>query len=90
MTSLTSFLLLLFTAAAQAISSSGSRLLVVLEDVAEKAQYSKFLGDLEGAHTFPLATVLATCYTDRRYTNLTVISQVGDSRSHTRPPRANL
>ncbi|KAK8075027.1 dolichyl-diphosphooligosaccharide-protein glycosyltransferase 48kD subunit [Apiospora hydei] len=48
MTSLTSFLLLLFTAVAQAISSSGSRLLVVLEDVAEKAQYSKFLGDLEG------------------------------------------
>ncbi|CAJ2504014.1 Uu.00g114080.m01.CDS01 [Anthostomella pinea] len=45
---LVSFLVLVFAAVAQAISSSGSRLLVILEDVAEKAGYSKFLADLEG------------------------------------------
>ncbi|ORY55298.1 Dolichyl-diphosphooligosaccharide--protein glycosyltransferase subunit WBP1 [Pseudomassariella vexata] len=43
-----SLLALLLAAVAQAISTSGERLLVVLEDVAEKAGYSKFLGDLEG------------------------------------------
>ncbi|KAI1343586.1 Dolichyl-diphosphooligosaccharide--protein glycosyltransferase subunit WBP1 [Xylariaceae sp. FL0016] len=48
MKSLVSFLVLLFVAVAQAISSSGNRLLVILEDVAEKTGYSKFLGDLEG------------------------------------------
>ncbi|KAI0013821.1 Dolichyl-diphosphooligosaccharide-protein glycosyltransferase 48kDa subunit [Xylariaceae sp. FL0662B] len=48
MKSLVSFIVLLLVAAVQAISSSGNRLLVVLEDVAEKAGYSKFLGDLGG------------------------------------------
>ncbi|KAI0439061.1 Dolichyl-diphosphooligosaccharide--protein glycosyltransferase subunit WBP1 [Xylaria telfairii] len=49
MRSLVSFLVLLLVAAVQAISSSGAnRLLVILEDVAEKDGYSKFLGDLEG------------------------------------------
>ncbi|KAI1803734.1 Dolichyl-diphosphooligosaccharide-protein glycosyltransferase 48kDa subunit [Daldinia bambusicola] len=48
MKSFLSFVLLLFVALVQAISSSGNRLLVVLEDVAEKEGYSKFLGDLEG------------------------------------------
>ncbi|KAI1738207.1 Dolichyl-diphosphooligosaccharide--protein glycosyltransferase subunit WBP1 [Xylaria scruposa] len=49
MRSLVSFLVLLLVAAVQAISSSGgNRLLVILEDVAEKDGYSKFLGDLEG------------------------------------------
>ncbi|KAI0019947.1 Dolichyl-diphosphooligosaccharide-protein glycosyltransferase 48kDa subunit [Xylariomycetidae sp. FL0641] len=47
MRSLLSFLVLLLAAVVQAVSSSGDRLLVVLEDVAEKAGYSKFLGDLE-------------------------------------------
>lgn len=47
MNSLTSFLFLLFAAIVHAISSSGDRLLVVLDDVAEKETYSKFLGDLE-------------------------------------------
>jgi hypothetical protein len=50
MRSLVSFLVLLLVAAVQAISSSGNRLLVILEDVADKANYSKFLGDLEGMH----------------------------------------
>ncbi|GAW19579.1 hypothetical protein ANO14919_090670 [Xylariales sp. No.14919] len=49
MRSLVSFLLLALVASVQAISSSGgNRLLVILEDVAEKAGYSKFFGDLEG------------------------------------------
>ncbi|KAI1815406.1 Dolichyl-diphosphooligosaccharide--protein glycosyltransferase subunit WBP1 [Poronia punctata] len=48
MRSLVSFLLLCLVAAVQAVSSSGNRLLVVLENVADKAGYSKFFGDLEG------------------------------------------
>ncbi|KAI1417269.1 Dolichyl-diphosphooligosaccharide-protein glycosyltransferase 48kDa subunit [Hypoxylon sp. FL1857] len=48
MKSLISFIVLLWAALVHAISSSGDRLLVVLEDVAEKESYSKFLGDLEG------------------------------------------
>lgn len=32
-----------------AISSTGSRLLVVIEEATEKDKYSKFWGDLEGA-----------------------------------------
>ena len=48
MKSLISLFVLLCAALVHAISSSGDRLLVVLEDVAEKATYSKFLGDLEG------------------------------------------
>ncbi|KAI0871852.1 Dolichyl-diphosphooligosaccharide--protein glycosyltransferase subunit WBP1 [Hypoxylon argillaceum] len=49
MRSLVSCLLLVLVAAVQAISSNGgNRLLVVLEDVAEKHGFSKFLGDLEG------------------------------------------
>jgi oligosaccharyltransferase complex subunit beta len=43
-----SFLLLGLLAVVQAVSSSGNKLLVVLEDLAEKSKYSKYLGDLEG------------------------------------------
>lgn len=35
---------------AQALSSSGNRLLVVSEQSAEKEKYSKFWGDLESMH----------------------------------------
>lgn len=42
-----SFLLLGLLGIVQALSSSGNRLLVVLEDLAEKDKYSKFIGDLE-------------------------------------------
>ncbi len=45
---LLSLLLLGFLGAVNALSSSGNRLLVVLEEAAEKAKYSKYLGDLEG------------------------------------------
>lgn len=48
MRSLVSFLGLLLVAVVQATSAGGNRLLVILEDVAEKAIYSQFLGDLEG------------------------------------------
>lgn len=32
----------------QAVSSAGNKLLVVIEELAEKSKYSKYLGDLEG------------------------------------------
>jgi oligosaccharyltransferase complex subunit beta len=38
----------LFTAVASAVSTKGNRLLVLLDDVAEKDGYAKFLGDLTG------------------------------------------
>jgi oligosaccharyltransferase complex subunit beta len=43
-----SFLLLWLGAVVSALSESGSRLLVILEDSAEKDKYSTFWGDLEG------------------------------------------
>lgn len=48
MKSFVSFLLLFVAAVVQATSSTGSRLLVVLDDAAEKADFSKFFGDLAG------------------------------------------
>jgi oligosaccharyltransferase complex subunit beta len=45
---LVSFLLLGFLAAVQAASSSGNKLLVVLEELADKTKYSKYFKDLEG------------------------------------------
>ncbi|EAA36573.1 Dolichyl-diphosphooligosaccharide-protein glycosyltransferase 48kDa subunit [Neurospora crassa] len=47
MRTLLSFLLLALASAVAAISTSGNRLLVVLDDVADKANYSKFFADLE-------------------------------------------
>jgi len=47
MRSLLSWAVLLFVAVVSAISTAGDRLLVVLDDVADKEGYSKFLGDLE-------------------------------------------
>lgn len=52
MHSLLSFLLLCFAGIVAAVSSSGSRLLVVLEDAAEKSKYSRFWKDLEGKADF--------------------------------------
>lgn len=48
MRTLLSFLLLALASVVAAISTSGNRLLVVLDDVADKATYSKFFADLEG------------------------------------------
>ncbi|TVY23785.1 Dolichyl-diphosphooligosaccharide--protein glycosyltransferase 48 kDa subunit [Lachnellula hyalina] len=42
-----SFLLLGLLAVVQAASASGNKLLVVIEELAEKSKYSKYLGDLE-------------------------------------------
>ncbi|KAB5562920.1 oligosaccharyl transferase-like protein [Coniochaeta sp. 2T2.1] len=47
MKSFLSFSFLLLATLVSAISSTGDRLLAVLDDVADKAGYSKFLGDLE-------------------------------------------
>lgn len=41
---------LLMAAAVAAVSTTGDRLLVVFNDVADKAGYSKFLGDLESVY----------------------------------------
>lgn len=48
MRSLFSVLLLCLVSTVAAVSSSGSKLLVVLEDAAEKSKYSKFWKQLEG------------------------------------------
>ncbi len=45
---LISFLVLALLGCVQALSSSGSRLLIVVEEAAERAKYSTFWGDLEG------------------------------------------
>jgi oligosaccharyltransferase complex subunit beta len=46
MRSILSVFVLLFAAVASAASTTGNRLLVLLDDVADKDAYSKFLGDL--------------------------------------------
>ena len=51
MRSLLSVVVLLFAAAVAAVSTAGSRLLVVLDDVADKDAYKQFLGDLTGEGT---------------------------------------
>jgi len=51
MRSLLSFLLLGLLGLVHALRSSGSRLLVVIEEVAEKEKYSTLWGDLEGRWT---------------------------------------
>jgi oligosaccharyltransferase complex subunit beta len=45
---LLSILLLGLLAVVQAASSSGNKLLVVLEELADKSKYSKYFKDLEG------------------------------------------
>lgn len=45
---LLSFFLLALLSLVQALSSSGNRLLVVIEEAAEQSKYSKFWTDLEG------------------------------------------
>ena len=42
------FALCLLLGLVSCLSSSGSRLLVVVEEAAEKSKYSKYWGDLEG------------------------------------------
>lgn len=53
MRSLLSYLVLAFVSVVAAISTTGDRLLVILDDVADKANYSKFLGDLESQFHIP-------------------------------------
>ncbi len=47
---LLSLLLLELLSAVYAVSSGGNKLLIVLEELADKAKYSKYLGDLESAY----------------------------------------
>ena len=61
-----SLLLLALLSLVQALSSSGSRLLVVIEEAAEKEKYSQFLGDLEGAHE-AVAVVIDVGNTNPQY-----------------------
>jgi len=49
---LSSLLSLALLGAVHAVSISGSRLLVVLEDAAEQEKYGVFLGDLTGMFMF--------------------------------------
>jgi oligosaccharyltransferase complex subunit beta len=46
---LLSFLLLGLLSVVHAVSSSGNKLLIILEELADKGKYSKYLGDLESA-----------------------------------------
>lgn len=48
MRSLFAGLVLAFATAVSAVSTTGNRLLVVLDDVEEKTAYTGFLGDLSG------------------------------------------
>lgn len=48
MRSFLSTAVLLFAAVASAVSTAGNRLLVVLDDVADKDNYKQFFGDLAG------------------------------------------
>lgn len=52
-----SFLLFCFLAAVHALSSSGNRLVVILEEAAEKDLYSSFWEDLQG-ESFPVFGLL--------------------------------
>lgn len=47
---ITSLLALCLVGLASALSSTGSRLLVILDDVEDKDKYSKFWGDLQGQY----------------------------------------
>ena len=48
----------------QAISSSGNRVLIVIEEASEKEKFSQFWGDLEGAAQTrcPVPQVLTQCF----------------------------
>lgn len=76
-----SFSFLLLATLVSAISSTGGRLLAVLDDVAEKASYSKFLGDLESADAFLSINALST--------NTMALLQAEASRSRTKRQRAS-
>jgi oligosaccharyltransferase complex subunit beta len=60
-----SFLVFCFLAVVHALSSSGSRLLVVLEDAAQKDLYSTFWGDLEGTVSSGWLRALLICHSTR-------------------------
>jgi hypothetical protein len=78
-----SFLLLGLLAVVQAASSSGNKLLVVLEELAEKSKYSKYLGDLEGTELL----MAFVCLFRLNFANIGKL-QLEASRLHTNHQRA--
>ena len=65
---LLSFLLLGLLSVVHAVSSSGSKLLVVLEELADKTKYSKYLADLESAYisrSVPSVALYADCFSPK-------------------------
>lgn len=85
MKSFLSFSFLLLATLVSAISSTGDRLLAVLDDVADKASYSKFLGDLKGAPDISFPKCRTHIFTNTNRSDL----QAEASRSHTRRQRAS-
>jgi len=73
-----SFLLLALLGVVQALSSSGNRLLVVLEELAEKDQYSEFWEDLQCGQLQSSTLPRNKEYLDMKITNITFL-QLGDS-----------
>ena len=57
MRSLLSLCVFVLAGVVSALSTSGNRLLVVLDNVADKEGYSQFLGDLEGPSCTPASTL---------------------------------
>lgn len=69
---LLSFLLLGLLSIVQALSATGNKLLVILEDVAEKSKYSKYFKDLEGLDLTAIA--FTSLYTDGRHFSTRIFS----------------
>jgi len=81
---LTTFLALCFLGLVNALSVTGGRLLVVLDDVADKDKYSQFWGDLQGElHCFANTMLHAR-------TNTHIRIQLVDSRSPMKLPNQSL
>lgn len=78
---LLSFFLLTLLGIVQALSSTGNRLLVVIEEAAEKSKYSKFWTDLEGeSHRYlKKGYIMANTIGDSR-TRLQALFRVSEER----------
>ena len=57
---LISTLLFALLGTVQALSSTGTRLLVVIDDIADKDKYSQFWGDLECKHAIANVPILSS------------------------------
>jgi oligosaccharyltransferase complex subunit beta len=75
------FFLACFLTAVNALSSSGSRLLVVLEDTAEKSLYSTLWSDLEGTAFFLVSSMHLLTHLQGRGYDLSFESPKSDDLS---------